>query len=76
LELNRRDEVAMILRSLSPKEEKVLRLRFGIGCEREHSNEEIGMEFDVTALRIKQIEARALRQLRSPERARRLRALL
>jgi RNA polymerase primary sigma factor len=51
-------------------------LRFGIGCEREHMLEEIGQEFDVTRERIRQIEAKALRQLRSPERARHLRALL
>jgi RNA polymerase primary sigma factor len=60
----------------SPKEEKVIRLRFGIGCEREHTLEEIGQEFDVTRERIRQIEAKSLRQLRSPERARHLRALL
>jgi len=63
-------------KTLSPKEEKVIRLRFGIGCEREHTLEEIGQEFDVTRERIRQIEAKALRQLRAPERARRLRALM
>ena len=73
---NVRDETASILKTLSPKEEKVIRLRFGIGCEREHTLEEIGQEFDVTRERIRQIEAKALRQLRSPERARHLRALL
>jgi RNA polymerase primary sigma factor len=67
---------AGILKTLSPKEEKVVRLRFGIGCEREHTLEEIGQEFDVTRERIRQIEAKALRQLRAPERARRLRALM
>ena len=66
-----RDETAGILKTLSPKEEKVIRLRFGIGCEREHTLEEIGQEFDVTRERIRQIEAKALRQLRAPERARR-----
>jgi len=76
IESNIRDETAGILKMLSPKEEKVLRLRFGIGCEREHTLEEIGQEFDVTRERIRQIEATALRQLRAPERARRLRALL
>jgi DNA-directed RNA polymerase sigma subunit (sigma70/sigma32) len=55
---------------------KVIRMRFGIGCEREHTLEEIGQEFDVTRERIRQIEAKALRQLRAPERARRLRALM
>ncbi|MBZ2178851.1 MAG: RNA polymerase sigma factor RpoD [Acidobacteria bacterium] len=76
IEANVRDETANILKTLSPKEEKVIRLRFGIGCEREHTLEEIGQEFDVTRERIRQIEAKALRQLRSPERARHLRALL
>jgi len=76
IDTNVRDETANILKTLSPKEEKVIRLRFGIGCEREHTLEEIGQEFDVTRERIRQIEAKALRQLRSPERARHLRALL
>src|SRR5437660_12353216 len=73
---NVRDETANILKTLSPKEEKVIRLRFGIGCAREHTLGEIGQEFDLTRERIRQIEAKALRQLRSPERARHLRALL
>ncbi|MGH9721617.1 MAG: RNA polymerase sigma factor RpoD [Bryobacteraceae bacterium] len=76
IETNVRDETAGILKTLSPKEEKVIRLRFGIGCEREHTLEEIGQEFEVTRERIRQIEAKALRQLRAPERARRLRALM
>ena len=63
-------------RRRSPREEKVIRLRFGIGCESEHTLEEIGQEFDLTRERIRQIEAKALRQLRAPERARRLRALM
>ena len=73
---NVRDETTGILKTLSPREEKVIRLRFGIGCEREHTLEEIGQEFDVTRERIRQIEAKALRQLRAPERAGRLRALM
>jgi RNA polymerase primary sigma factor len=76
IDSNVRDETANILKTLSPKEEKVIRLRFGIGCEREHTLEEIGQEFDVTRERIRQIEAKALRALRAPERARHLRALL
>jgi RNA polymerase primary sigma factor len=76
IDSNVRDETAAILKTLSPKEEKVIRLRFGIGCDREHTLEEIGQQFDVTRERIRQIEAKALRQLRSPERARHLRALL
>jgi RNA polymerase primary sigma factor len=76
IEGNVRDETAGVLKTLSPKEEKVIRMRFGIGCDREHTLEEIGQEFDVTRERIRQIEAKALRQLRGPERARRLRALI
>ncbi len=76
IDSNVREETAAILKTLSPKEEKVIRLRFGIGCDREHTLEEIGQQFDVTRERIRQIEAKALRQLRSPERARHLRALL
>jgi RNA polymerase primary sigma factor len=63
IDSNVRDETANILKTLSPKEEKVIRLRFGIGCEREHTLEEIGQQFDVTRERIRQIEAKALRQL-------------
>jgi len=73
---NVRDETAGILKILSPREEKVIRLRFGIGCDRVHTLEEIGQEFDVTRERIRQIEAKALRRLRAPERAGRLRALM
>ena len=76
IESNVRDETAGVLRTLSINEEKVIRLRYGIGCEREHTLEEIGQEFDLTRERIRQIEAIALRQLRAPERARLLRALL
>jgi RNA polymerase primary sigma factor len=76
MESNVRDEMAGVLKTLSPKEEKVIRMRFGIGCEREHKLGEIGYEFDVTSERIRQIEAEALRKLRSPEQARRLRALM
>jgi RNA polymerase primary sigma factor len=65
-----------ILGTLSPSEAKVLRLRFGIGCEREHTLQEIGREFDVTRERIRQIETKALQALRDPEKAHRLRQLL
>ena len=71
-----REETADVLKTLSPKEEKVIRMRFGIGCDREHTLEEIGQEFAVTRERIRQIEGKALRALRGPDRARRLRALM
>ena len=76
MESNVRDETAGVLRTLSPREEKVIRMRFGIGCDREHNLGEIGQEFDVTRERIRQIEAKALGKLRRPEQALRLRALL
>jgi RNA polymerase primary sigma factor len=69
-------ELACILKRLSPREEKVVRLRFGIGCEREHTLEEIGHEFDVTRERIRQIQKKALCKLRRPESACRLRVLV
>jgi RNA polymerase primary sigma factor len=76
IDSNVKEETADVLKTLSPKEEKVIRMRFGIGCDREHTLEEIGQEFAVTRERIRQIEAKALRALRGPDRARRLRALM
>ncbi len=70
------EETGDVLHTLSPKEEKVIKMRFGIGHDREHTLEEIGQEFSVTRERIRQIEAKALRQLRSPDRMRRLRSLI
>jgi len=70
------DETAAFLRTLVPREEQVLRLRFGVGCAREHTLEEIGEDLAVTRERVRQIELRALRKLRRPESARRLRCLL
>jgi len=69
-------KTADVLGTLSPSEEKVLRLRFGIGYEREHTLQEIGREFEVTRERIRQIEAKALQALRDPARAHKLRQLL
>ncbi len=69
-------ETAAFLRTLVPREEQVLRLRFGLGCGREHTLEEIGEDLAVTRERVRQIELRALRKLRRPESARRLRSLL
>jgi RNA polymerase primary sigma factor len=63
-----------VLASLTPREEKVLRMRFGIGEKYDHTLEEVGQDFDVTRERIRQIEAKALRKLRHPSRARRLKS--
>jgi len=70
------EETNAFLRTLVPREEQVLRMRFGLGCGREHTLEEIGHGLDVTRERVRQIELRALRKLRRPESARRLRSLL
>jgi RNA polymerase primary sigma factor len=69
-------ETDAFLQTLVPREEQVLRLRFGVGCAREHTLEEIGEDLSVTRERVRQIELRALRKLRRPESARRLRSLL
>ena len=76
IDSNVKEETGDVLKTLSPKEEKVIRMRFGIDYEREHTLEEIGQEFSVTRERIRQIEAKALRQLRMPDRLRRLRSLI
>jgi RNA polymerase primary sigma factor len=76
IESNVQEKTADVLKTLSAKEEQVIRMRFGIGCDREHTLEEIGQEFAVTRERIRQIEARAMRALRGPNRARRLRDLM
>lgn len=65
-----------VLASLTPREEKVLRMRFGIGEKYDHTLEEVGKDFDVTRERIRQIEAKALRKLRHPSRAKRLKSFL
>jgi RNA polymerase primary sigma factor len=64
------------LKTLTPREERVLRLRFGIGDGCDHTLEEVGQQFDVTRERIRQIEAKALRKLRHPSRSKRLRTFL
>jgi RNA polymerase primary sigma factor len=71
-----RDEAALVLRTLSPSEEKVLRMRFGIGYEREHTLQEIAEVFGLTRERIRQIESKGLQLLRGTDRARRLLPLL
>jgi len=71
-----RDVTAEILESLTPREAKVLRMRFGIEMNTDHTLEEVGKQFDVTRERIRQIEAKALRKLRHPTRSERLRSFL
>lgn len=75
-EKNVRAETADVLKTLAPGEEKIVRMRFGIGCSREHTLEEIAQEFGLTRERIRQIESKVLQRLRAPEYARRLKALL
>jgi RNA polymerase primary sigma factor len=74
-EKNVRAETADVLKTLSPSEEKVVRMRFGIGFDREHTLEEIAQNFGLTRERIRQIESKALQHLRGPANARRLRPL-
>jgi len=71
--LHLHDQTLKVLATLTPREEQVLRLRFGIGERSDHTLEEVGTRFAVTRERIRQIEAKALRKLRHPSRARRLR---
>ena len=71
-----REGAANVLRTLTPNEEKVIRMRFGVGCDREHTLEEIAGEFGLTRERIRQIELKALQKLRSYENAQRLRPLM
>ncbi|MEE8381329.1 MAG: RNA polymerase sigma factor RpoD [Thermodesulfobacteriota bacterium] len=70
---NLQDQTKKILSTLTPREEKVLRMRFGIGEKADHTLEEVGQDFDVTRERIRQIEAKALRKLRHPSRSKKLR---
>jgi RNA polymerase primary sigma factor len=74
--MNLADQTRRVLATLTPREEKVLRMRFGIGEQSDHTLEEVGQDFDVTRERIRQIEAKALRKLRHPSRARKLRSFL
>jgi RNA polymerase primary sigma factor len=71
-----RDATKDILDTLTPREAKVLRMRFGIEMSTDHTLEEVGKQFDVTRERIRQIEAKALRKLRHPSRSERLRSFL
>ena len=73
---NVQERIAHMLRTLSPREEKIIRMRFGMEDGSEHTLEEVGRVFSVTRERIRQIEAKALRKLRHPSRSRKLRAFL
>ena len=74
--LNLKEQTDSVLKSLTPREEKVIKMRFGVGDGSEHTLEEVGQNFAVTRERIRQIEAKALRKLRHPLRSRKLRAFL
>jgi RNA polymerase primary sigma factor len=76
ISMNLSDQTRKVLATLTPREERVLRLRFGIGEKSDHTLEEVGQDFEVTRERIRQIEAKALRKLRHPSRAKRLRAFV
>ena len=73
---NLKDSTGDVLKSLTPREELVLRMRFGVGDGSEHTLEEVGRSFNVTRERIRQIESKALRKLRHPSRASRLKPFL
>jgi RNA polymerase primary sigma factor len=76
ISLNLSEQTRKVLATLTPREEKVLRMRFGIGEKADHTLKEVGRDFDVTRERIRQIEAKALRKLRHPSRSKRLRAFV
>src|SRR6267142_2536175 len=76
IQSNLREATTRVLASLTPREERVLRMRFGIGMNTDHTLEEVGQQFSVTRERIRQIEAKALRKLKHPSRSRKLRSFL
>ncbi len=76
IQSNLRETTTRVLASLTPREERVLRMRFGIGMNTDHTLEEVGQQFSVTRERIRQIEAKALRKLKHPSRSRKLRSFL
>ena len=76
IQSNLRETTTRVLASLTPREERVLRMRFGIGMNTDHTLEEVGQQFSVTRERIRQIEAKALRKLRHPSRSKKLRSFI
>jgi RNA polymerase primary sigma factor len=76
IQQNLKETVTRVLASLTPREERVLRMRFGIGMNTDHTLEEVGQQFSVTRERIRQIEAKALRKLKHPSRSRKMRSFL
>jgi len=76
INLNLKEQTESVLKTLTPREEKVIKMRFGVGDGSEHTLEEVGQNFAVTRERIRQIEAKALRKLRHPSRSRKLKAFL
>ena len=76
IQSNLRETTTRVLATLTAREERVLRMRFGIGMNTDHTLEEVGQQFSVTRERIRQIEAKALRKLKHPSRSRKLRSFL
>jgi RNA polymerase primary sigma factor len=76
INVNLREQIDSVLKTLTPREEQVIKMRFGVGDGSEHTLEEVGQRFAVTRERIRQIESKALRKLRHPSRSQKLRAFL
>jgi RNA polymerase primary sigma factor len=76
IQSNLRDTTTRVLASLTPREERIVRMRFGLGMNNDHTLEEVGKQFSLTRERIRQIEAKALRKLKHPGRSRVLRSFL
>jgi RNA polymerase primary sigma factor len=76
IQSNLRETTTRVLASLTPREERILRMRFGLGLNSDHTLEEVGQKFSVTRERIRQVEAKALRKLKHPSRSKELRSFL